>query len=130
MSDISNDFGIALIKEACPICCKEMDGPIIIGKKRNKKRAKEINDMNGKVVRFADDPCPECQKLIDKGCFFIIGIDPRKTTDMNNPYRTGHIVGITKECNFYKFLPEETKKYKALLMDVKEMVQLGLINEA
>ena len=30
---MSDDFGIALVKEACPICCKEMDGSIIIGKK-------------------------------------------------------------------------------------------------
>ena len=130
MSDMSDDFGIALVKEACPICCKEMDGPIIIGKERNKKRAREINAMNGKVINFADNPCPECQKLIDEGCFFIIGIDPNKTTDMNNPYRTGHIVGISKECDFYKFLPEESKQFKAIFMDYKEMIKFGLINEA
>jgi hypothetical protein len=130
MSRSSDEVGIALVKEACPICCKLMDGPIIIGKQFNKKTAKEVNEMNGKVVGFADKPCPECQKLIDEGCFFIIGVDGSKTTDPKNPYRSGHIVGITKECDFYKFLPEDSKKCDAILMDYRDMIKLKLINEA
>ena len=130
MSKLSDEVGIALVKEACPICCKPIDGPIVIGKQFNKKRAKEINNMNGQVIGFADKPCPECQKLIDEGVFFIIGVNVNKTKDYNNPYRSGHIVGITKECDFYKQMPDEWKEKPACLMDYKEMMKLGLINEA
>ena len=130
MSSLADEVGIALVKELCPICCKEIDGPIIIGKKFSEKKAKEINEMQGKVVGFADKPCPECQKLIDKGCFFIIGVDVDKTDDYSNPYRSGHIVGITKDCDFYNMLPEDCKKSVAMLRNYKDMIKVGLINEA
>lgn len=130
MSRLSDEVGIALVKEVCPICCKPIDGPIVIGKQFNKKRAKEINKMNGKVIGFSNKPCSECQKLINEGVFFIIGVDINKTEDYNNPYRSGHIVGITKECDFYKQMPNEWKQKDACLMNYKEMMKLGLINEA
>lgn len=130
MSRLSDKVGVALAKEACPICCRPMDGPILIGKKVGKKYAENVNKMNGQLIGWSDKPCPECQKLIDEGCFFIIGVDVEKTEDNNNPYRSGHIVGITKECDFYKQLPDECKKSDAILMDYKVMMKVGLINEA
>ena len=130
MNRLSDEAGVALVKEACPICCKLIDGPIVIGKQFNKKRAKEINKTNRQVIGFSDKPCPECQKLIDEGVFFIIGVDISKTNDYSNPYRSGHIVGITKECDFYKLMPSDWKQKDACLMDYKEMIELGLINEA
>lgn len=130
MSRLSDEVGVALVKEACPICCEPIDGPILIGKQFNKRIAEKVNKLNGQVVGFADKPCPKCQKLIDEGVFFIIGVDMEKTDDYDNPYRSGHIVGITKECDFYKLMPSEWKQKDACLMDYKEMIRLGLINEA
>ena len=130
MNRLSDEVGIALAKEACPICCKPMDGPILIGNKIGKEYAEKVNAINGQIIGFAAKPCPECQKLIDEGVFFIIGVDISKTDDYSNPYRSGHIVGITKECDFYKEMPDNWKQKDACLMDYKEMIKLGLINEA
>ena len=126
---MSEDFGLALVKELCPICCKEMDGSIIIGKTFNAKHAKEINKMNGQVIGFSDKPCPECQKHIDDGCFFIIGVDSEKTEDVNNPYRSGHIVGLKKDCEFVQSLEEEFRNHNYVFMDYKNMIACGMINE-
>lgn len=38
MSRLSDEVGVALVKEACPICCKPIDGSILIGKRFNKKK--------------------------------------------------------------------------------------------
>ena len=51
---------VALIKELCPVCCKEIDGPIIMNKMFTEKAAKKIKELNGKVVGFADHCCEEC----------------------------------------------------------------------
>lgn len=129
MSRLSDNFGVALVKEACPICCKEVDGPIIIGKNNSKTKAKAINDMHGKVVGFAKEPCPKCKELIDNGCFFIIGIIASKSDDMSNPYRSGHIVGISRESKFYKSLDPGFRKKDAVYMDSQQMLKLGLLKE-
>lgn len=124
---MSKDFGLALVKELCPICCKEMDGPIIMGNTFNAKRAKQINEMNGQVIGFSDKPCPECQKHIDDGCFFIIGIDADKTEDFGNPYRSGHIIGIKKECDFVQNLEKKLRNHNYIFMDYKNMIACGMI---
>lgn len=127
MTRLNDDVGVALVKEICPICGKEVDGPILIGNTFNKKHATQINNLNGKPIGFAKEPCPECKSWIDKGCFFIIGIDVSKTDDMRNPYRSGHIVGIKRESEFYKNLDPGFKKHDAVYMDYLEMERIGLI---
>lgn len=120
-------FSVALVKELCPICCKEIEGPIVMNTILSEKRAKEVEDMNGKVIGFAKKPCEECQKYIDQGTFFIIGVDAEQTDDWKNPFRSGHIVGIKKESEFYKSLDEKFKKKDAVFMDYREMEKLGMI---
>ena len=121
-------FSVALVKELCPICCKEIDGPIIMNSVLTEKHAKEVEDMQGKVIDFAEKPCKECQSYIDKGAFFVIGVDSEKTDDWNNPYRSGHLVGIKRESDFVRNLPEQYKKKDAVFMDYREMQKIGLIN--
>ena len=127
MSRMSEDFGLALVKELCPICAKEIDGPIIMGNILSKKNAQKINEMRGKVIGWASKPCSECQKHIDNGVFFVIGVDIEKSTD-EGLYRSGHIVGIKSDSDFVKSLNEEERKHNAIYMDFREMIRYGMID--
>ena len=124
------DLGVALVKYVCPICGKinEDDSAIVMNKRLTKSEAKKVEAMNGQVVGFSDKPCKECQSCIDKGAFMIIGVDADKTDDMQNPYRSGHLVGIKKTSEFYKHLPDEYKKKDAVFMDYREMAKVGMID--
>lgn len=129
MSD--HPLGVALIKYACPICgnVNEDATAIALGSKfNNKKNVERVESMHNKIVGFSDKPCKECQSYIDQGALFIIGIDSEKSDDMSNPYRSGHIVGIKRESEFVKHLPEEYQKKDAIYMDYREMEKIGLIN--
>ena len=127
---MSSKVGVALLKYVCPICgqVNEDASTIAINTLLTEKAAKEVEDMNNKVVGFSEKPCKKCQSYIDKGALFIIGIDPEKSDDMSNPYRTGHLVGIKRESEFVKHLPEEYQKKDAIYMDYKEMEKFGMIN--
>ena len=128
MSD--HPLGVALLKYVCPICgqVNEDASAVALGTKFNDKaNVKKVEAMHNQIVGFSEKPCKECQEWIDKGAFFIIGIDAEKSNDMSNPYRTGHLVGIKRESEFVKDLPEEYKKKDAIFMDYKEMQNLGLI---
>ena len=127
MSRMSEDFGLALAKELCPICAKEIDGPIVMGTVLSKKNAQKVNEMNGKVIGWSQKPCPECQKHIDNGVFFVIGVDIEKSTD-EGLYRSGHIVGLKSDSGFVKSLSEKEKEHHAIYMDFREMVRCGMID--
>lgn len=86
-----NTVGLALIKELCPVCAKEMDGPIII---LTKKNAEEVESLHGQVLGYSNKLCTDCQKVLDeKGEDFVylIMVDETKTEDKRNPYRTGKV---------------------------------------
>ena len=127
---MSSKVGAALLKYVCPICgqINEDASAIAINSLLTEKTAKEVEDMNNKIVGFSEKPCKECQSYIDKGAFFVIGIDSEKSDDMSNPYRTGHLVGIKRESEFVKHLPEEYQKKDAIYMDYREMEKFGMIN--
>lgn len=127
MNNISEDLGVALAKELCPICAKEIDGPILMGTVLSKKNAQKVNEMNGKVIGWSHKPCPECQKHIDSGVFFVIGIDIEKSTE-KGLYRSGHLVGLKSDCDFVKSLSEKEKEHHAIYMDFREMIRYGMID--
>lgn len=91
-------LGTALVKRLCPICLKEKDSEILINKMLTEKNAKDVEKLNGKVVGFLDNGCDECKEKLppEKGTWFIV-VDSEKTTDRQNPYRTGYIFGVSKE---------------------------------
>lgn len=128
MSRMSEDFGLALAKELCPICAKEIDGSIVIGQVLSKKNAQKVNEMNGKVIGWASKPCPECQKHIDNGVFFVIGVDIEKSNYEEGFYRSGHIIGLKSDSDFVKSLNEEDRKHNAIYMDFREMIRCGMID--
>lgn len=101
----NNDvLGVALVKELCPVCLKEFDGPIILNEVPSKKNAKEVKALHGKVVGFKEDICEECLETLKNfrkdrdvsDLIFVVGVNSDLTEDERNPYRTGEIGVIPK----------------------------------
>jgi hypothetical protein len=100
---------VALVKEACIICGKEIDGPIIMNTKLTKKAAEEVKNLNGKVIDFAEEPCNECKKIMKQG-IVLIGYDEEKSDLTNLPYgfyRTGQVLVAKKDSNLIKYFEEQ-----------------------
>ena len=75
-------LGVALVKEACPLCGAAEDGPIVMNTRLGPQRAKDVEELHGKVVGYMDKPCSQCQGLLDQG-FLLIGVIEEKTDDPN-----------------------------------------------
>lgn len=126
-----NKIGIALVNYVCPICGKinEKASSILMNQELDVKIAQEVEKLHNQIIGYSN-PCEDCQKVIDEGGFWLIGIDIEKTTDKNNPYRTGHLVAVKKDSDFYKSLPESFHEKSAAFIDQKDMIKLGLIDES
>ncbi|MGN0144143.1 MAG: hypothetical protein ACI398_04120 [Clostridium sp.] len=118
-----NNLGVALVKELCPICCKEMDGPIIMNKRLTKPQKKKVEDMNGKIIGFADHCCEECAKYKDDAVFFV-GIDESKSSkdSLKELYRTGQVVGIKKDADI-------ASHFKDYIVTLKDNTKVIFIDE-
>ena len=91
-------LGTALVKRLCPVCLKEQDSEILLNKVLTEKNADNVEAMHGKVIGFMDDACDECKEKLppEKGSWLVV-VDLSKTEDLNNPYRTGSIFGVSKD---------------------------------
>ena len=121
---MGNDkLGVALVKELCPICCKEMNGPIIINKILTKPQKEKVEDMNGKVIGFANHCCEECAEYKDRAVFFV-SIDESKSSNgsLEDLYRTGKISGIKKDSDIIK-------QFKDYIVTIKDGAQIIFIDE-
>ena len=129
-----NNLGVALVKELCPICCKEIDGPIIMNRVLTEEYANNVENMHGKVIGFADHCCKECAKYKDEAVFFI-GIDESKCSShhLKDLYRPGQIVAIKKESNimdyFDDFLITLKDGVKVVFLDEKVGKELEIFKE-
>lgn len=129
-----NNLGVALVKELCPICCKEINGPIIMNRVLTEEYANNIKNMHGKVIGFADHCCEECAKYKDEAVFFI-GIDESKCSShhLKDLYRTGQTVAIKKESNimdyFDDFLITLEDGAKVVFLDEKVGKELEIFKE-
>ena len=117
------DFKVALCKELCPICGKEMDGPIVMNQVLTKEAANNVAALHGKVIGWADHCCKECSEYKDKAIFFI-GIDTEKS-EPNNPYRTGKMVGINKDSDFIT----KNKEFDNFIITLKDGAKMIYIDE-
>ena len=128
-----NNFHVSLVKELCPVCCKEIDGPIIMNRVLTEKAAEEVKNLEGKVIGFADHCCEECAKYKDKVVFFV-GIDISKSSvdSLKNMYRTGQIIGIKKEADiikqFEKYIISLKDDTKIIFIDEKVGNEIGIFN--
>lgn len=121
---MKNKLGVALVQEACPACGKTQDGPIIMNRLLTEKLAKEVEDLHGKVIGYADKPCKECQDLMKQG-LLIIGVIEEKTDNKSNPWRSGHMWVIKQEAAENIF-GKEKLKHGIVMLDIKAAKQIGL----
>ena len=119
----NSNLEVALVKELCPVCCKEIDGPIIMNKILTEEYAKNVKDLHNKVIGFADHCCEECSKYKDKAVFFV-SIDESKSSNdsLKNLYRTGKISGIKKEADIIK-------SFKDYIVTIEDGTQIIFIDE-
>ena len=119
----NGNLGVALVKELCPVCGKEIDGPIILNSILTENEAKKVKDLHNKVIGFANHCCEECSKYKDKAVFFV-SIDESKSSkdSLKNLYRTGKISGIKKEADIIE-------SFKDYIITIKDGTQIVFIDE-
>lgn len=122
---MKNNLGVALTKEACKICGKAFDGPILMNTRLSGKKADEVKALHGKVIGYRDTPCDECKKLLTKG-FVLIGVDMDKTDNMSDPYRTGHMWCVSKESAEKMFTNKKETELGYACIDVNVAESIGL----
>ena len=119
----NGNLGVALVKELCPVCGKEIDGPIILNSILTENEAKKVKDLHNKVIGFANHCCEECSKYKDKAVFFV-SIDESKSSkdSLENLYRTGKISGIKKEADIIK-------SFKDYIVTIEDGTQIIFTDE-
>ena len=89
---------IALIHELCPVYLTPVNEQILLGKTiitRDRIGILEKN-LHGKPIAISKELSENAKKEIGDGVF-LIEIDPKRSEDMRNPFRTGNIIGISKD---------------------------------
>ena len=103
---MSKELEVSLVNYLCPVCGNIAEEGII---------------MN------SDHACKECAKYKDKA-LFIIGIDAEKSK--KEPWRTGDITGINKDCPLALHIKPNTRTLKDgtmyCFMDKALGIELGL----
>lgn len=126
-----DNFAVAMINYACPICGRIADNTIAINSSLTEKSAKEVKELHNKVVGWSENACKECAAHKDE-CIYIIEIDAEKS-EPNNPYRTGMYWGIRKDFALFIDHPEYVLKTKDgvqyCFMDKECAKQIGLPHE-
>lgn len=119
-------LGVALTKEACRLCGKEVDGPIVMNSRLTKNEAKKAEDLHGECIGYAEKPCEECQGLMKQG-FLLIECDESKTEDHSNPWRTGRQWVIKQEAAKRIFQNADLSKGAAFIpIEVSDMLGLKI----
>ncbi len=119
-------LGVALVKEACPICGKLQDGPIVMNSVLTKNYADEVEKLHGKCVGYSEDPCEDCKDLMSKG-FLIIGYVESKTDFDEKPvnfYRSGN-QWVVKPESAIRMFGEENCKKGVLFLAVETADKMG-----
>lgn len=75
----------AHIIEVCSLCAAEEDTLKLL----SISSLTEEEIKSGLVAEYMSEPCKSCERLMRKG-FLLIGIDPSKSDDPENPWRSGH----------------------------------------
>jgi hypothetical protein len=102
-----------------------MDEHILIDTRIRDKPGKLETEVHNKAIGIANELCPDCKEKIGEGTY-MIEIDPAKTEDMRNPWRTGNIIGVTRsfwERNFdAPFPPKQVAYVEApIVSDIQQL---------
>ena len=122
-----NNLEVSLVKYICPICGNEAEEGIIMNSLLTEKVANEVKNLNGKAIGYADHACKECAKYKDSA-LFVIGIDAKKSG--KEPWRTGNITGIKKDCDLANHLKQYIRTLEDgtsfCFMDKDAGIEIGL----
>lgn len=88
---LSKKFGVNPSVLRCECCGKEYGVGLFGTAIKDRKTGKTVKAPLYMHHGF----CEDCQKVIDQDGLLVIEVRDGETGD--NPYRTGHITGITKE---------------------------------
>lgn len=107
---------IALAKEYCLCCGKEMDGPILLAHNLNSDIKSKAH---GKIIGPAPKLCDECQKGVDMGAVMISIIDSEKSdkNDINGVFRCGIVTGVKREAFNRMIEASDDLKFKYSMYD-------------
>jgi hypothetical protein len=75
------------------------------------------------------EPCEDCQEHMEQGVI-LMGVDPEKTTDEAQPYRTGHFVVVKEEAIeriFEEKISQDIIRRRAAFVEVEVLRSLGAI---
>lgn len=114
-----DNFGVSLVNYLCPICGEVAEEAIIMNSLLTEEHAKEVKELHGKAIGYADKCCKKCSEYKDSVIFFI-GIDPDKSD--KESYRTGKITGIKKDA-------EIITKVKDFIMKLSDGTQYVFIDD-
>lgn len=123
MSKKDNKF-VALTYKACPCCGKKDDdqSEILIH-----QRFGDLSEIDHKITGFGNF-CKECQEITTKAVACVV-VDQSKSEDIQNPYRTGNIFGLSEEwanrALSGKMLADVLRK-RMFFMDYKDAIEMGL----
>lgn len=120
-------FGMATLKELCPACGREMMGPHLINSIPSQKRAAFLKTMEGTVLGYCVEPCPECQRHMKEG-FLFIAVDGEKQ-EHGIPKRTGHIAVAPKNMVDQLELGQEILDNGFVLLDYAKGKELGIFRD-
>lgn len=85
---LSEKHGVNPAIDACFYCGEDV-GVVLFGKLPGDAEAPRRGC-------FSREPCRKCKKFMKQGCI-LIGVDEKKSTDMQNPYRTGCFAVVKDE---------------------------------
>jgi hypothetical protein len=93
-----SNLEVAMVHRLCPVCENRVEeaSEVILNSKLSEHHAKKVKDMHNKNVGYSKSICSECKEGIGDG-IYLVGIIEDKTENINNPYRSGHVLGITLE---------------------------------
>jgi hypothetical protein len=105
-----------IIQYQCPVTGQiwQSNELALLGYNKNKK-ANMYSTAGTKI-------CPEVQEQLDKGFVVFIIVDEEKTTDMNNPFRTGELMYMKKEAAL-KMFDQNIKDIAFLTIDAYEKIK-------
>lgn len=91
------EHGVAPFLDNC-FYCGESRGLVLAGMSCNKLamaagQKEGYSGWGNNAICSSKEPCDKCKGYMDQG-IILIGVDEKKTTDMDNPYRTGRFAVV------------------------------------
>lgn len=114
-STYSDKSHVSMEQKVCFICGRTYDtGALLLDTRLQKTFERYTVTGHGQ--------CKDCDEKINEGRIALIGVDEEKTTNPNNPWRTGELVFLREEA-FKKMFNVELPPKKIAFVD-KEVVNM------